>query len=213
LEGEKFLSIYKRLLKFFGFQNWWPVHTENHLVEISFGAILTQNTSWKNVEKALKNLIDNDLMDFEKVSFTDKKRLQEIIRPAGFYKRKSETLIQFSKKVKNIEKNSITRDFLLSIKGIGKETADSILLYALDKPYFVIDAYTKRIFSRLGLIDKNMDYDQIQRIFHKNLPDDIQIFKEYHALIVKLGKNFCKKKPECRNCPLFANCRFRIYNV
>ncbi|WP_457622179.1 endonuclease [Persephonella sp.] len=213
MEESKILDLYRTLLDFFGYQNWWPVYSDNPFVEISFGAILTQNTSWSNVEKALRNLVENDLLDLEKVSCIQEEKLQEIIRPAGFYKRKSKTLIEFSRKTKDMKKEKVTRDFLLSIKGIGKETADSILLYALNRPYFVVDAYTRRIFSRLGILDKGLSYDEIQKIFEKNLPESINIYKEYHALIVELGKNFCKKKPLCRDCPLFANCKFRIYNV
>ncbi|ACO03805.1 MAG TPA: endonuclease III domain-containing protein [Persephonella sp.] len=213
MEESKILEIYRTLLDFFGYQNWWPVYSDNPFVEISFGAILTQNTSWKNVEKALKNLIDEDLVDLEKVSCIHEEKLQEIIKPAGFYKRKSRTLIEFSRRFKDIEKDKITRDLLLSVKGIGKETADSILLYALNRPYFVVDAYTRRVFSRIGFFDKNLSYDEIQELFEKNLPEDTDIYKEYHALIVELGKSFCRKKPLCKDCPLFANCKFRIYNV
>ncbi|WP_457641111.1 endonuclease [Persephonella sp.] len=211
---EDFIRVYNKLLDFFGYQNWWPVHNNTDpFIGISIGAILTQNTSWKNVEKAIENLIREDLLDLEKLDKISQENLQKVIKPAGFYVRKAKTIKEFVKKIKNIKKEEITRDFLLSIHGIGKETADSILLYALDKPYFVVDAYTKRIFSRLGFFDEKLSYNQIQEIFHKNLPVGIEIYKEYHALIVALGKNFCKRKPVCTGCPLFDNCKFRIYNV
>ncbi len=209
-----YLSVYEIFLNFYGLQNWWPVHRNTDpFVEISVGAVLTQNTSWKNVEKAIENLINEDLLNFDKLCKVETERLQKLIKPSGFYVRKSKTIKEMSCKLNNKNRSKISRDFLLSIHGIGKETADSILLYGLNKPYFVIDSYTKRIFTRIGLLERDLNYDQIQEVFSENLPEDTNLYKEYHALIVKHGKTFCRKNPLCSNCPLFDNCRFRIYNV
>lgn len=204
-------DIYYTLLNEYGYQKWWPLKDgKEPFLEISLGAILTQNTSWKNVEKALENLIKENLISFEKLENIPEELLHQIIKPAGFYKRKSKTIKEFVKKTKKIDRKKIDRDFLLSIKGIGKETADSILLYALEKPVFVVDAYTKRIFSRVGILEKNADYDEVQIVFEKNLPKDVNLFKEYHALIVEHGKRFCRKKPLCENCPLKDLCQKNI---
>lgn len=172
------------------------------------GAILTQNTAWGNVEKALANLRRANSLDIKKLSKINLKKLQKLIKPSGFYKQKSKRLKNFTNSIRfagPIE--NLTREYLLSLNGIGPETADSILLYALEKPYFVVDAYTKRLMSRIGIF-KSEDYEDIQRFFEKNIPRKISIYKEYHALIVELGKNFCKTKPECRNCPVSKNCRY-----
>jgi len=171
------------------------------------GHILTQNTAWNNVTKAINNLKDNDLIAINKIINVDISKLKDLIKPAGYYNQKAERLkliALFFKKNK-----TITREKLLKIKGIGLETADSILLYALNKPYFVIDAYTKRIFKRLGIRDTD-NYDELQQLFIKNLEKDTKLFNEYHALIVKLGKNICKKKPLCDECPLNSICNKNI---
>ncbi len=203
----KLLDIFNLLLNHFGKQYWWPAKTKD---EIIIGAILTQNTSWKNVEKSIKNLRNANLTELKKlVNASD---LNLLIKPSGFFNQKAEYLKNIASA---LDKNKVAemptnkaRKYLLSIKGIGKETADSILLYAFEKPIFVVDAYTKRIFSRLGLIDKNLKYDEIQKFFMKNLPEDIYIYNEFHALIVMLGKNFCgKQKPNCKNCPLNKICK------
>jgi len=202
-----FLEIYEKLLKEYGFQEWWPVHQNtDKFLEISIGAILTQNTSWKNVEKAIENLIRENVLNWNELEKIDEEKLKTLIKPAGFFNQKAKYIKNFVKAVKNKDKSEITRDFLLRIKGIGKETADCILLYGLNKPYFVIDAYTKRIFSRMGMVKKDIEYDELQLIFKKNLPQDIDIYKEYHALIVEHGKNVCKKKPDCSVCVLQHLC-------
>ncbi len=202
-----FLEIYETLLNEYGFQNWWPVHEgTDKFLEISVGAILTQNTSWKNVEKAVGNMISADVLNWENLEKIELEELKKLIKPAGFYNQKAVYIKNFVKAVKGKNKEGINREFLLGIKGIGRETADCILLYGLDKPYFVVDAYTKRIFSRLGLVDKNIDYDELQLIFKENLPQDIDLYKEYHALIVEHGKNVCTKKPNCLNCVLKYLC-------
>jgi endonuclease-3 related protein len=204
-------DVYKILLKDFGRQPWWS--TKRGFVprnlEICVGAILTQNTSWKNVEKSLESLVKHSLTTAEKIANYDTRKLQAIIRSSGFYKQKAKRLkglCIFITEHKNFYKN-VTREELLAIKGIGNETADSILLYACDKLFFVIDAYTRRIFSRLGLIDEKLKYDEIREIFEKGLPKDVFVYKEFHALIVEHAKKYCKKKPLCNTCPLRVKCK------
>lgn len=203
------LSIYKRLYRRFGPQKWWPADTA---FEIIVGAILTQNTSWANVEKAIKNLKRNKLLSPKALSGSRISKIARLIKPSGYYNIKAERLKNFldflnGKFEGNLKKllkseSALQRKGLLEIKGIGPETADSILLYAANKPVFVIDAYTKRIFSRHGLIKENAAYEEIQRLFMSNLPGDAGLYNEYHALIVKAGKEFCKKNPKCHLCPL-----------
>lgn len=174
---------------------------------------MTQNTSWKNVVKALENLNNSNLIEIEKILTIEINKLAQLIKSSGYYNEKS-------KKLKNLcgflEMNPINelqkleieevRDKLLSVKGIGNETADSIILYAFNKPIFVIDAYTKRLFSRIGICDKNVSYESLQRIFHNNLEGDFRLFNEYHALIVEHVKNVCKKKAICERCILTSLC-------
>ncbi len=206
--NNKFIQIYENLLNEYGNQNWWPIHENTDpFEEITIGAILTQNTSWKNVEKSIQNLIENNLLSFEKLDKVDIEVLKKLIKPSGFYNQKAKTIKETIKTLKNIPRNKIDRETLLSIKGIGRETADCILLYGLNKPFFVVDAYTKRIFSRAGLINQNMKYDKIQKKFIENLPKDIQIYKEYHALIVEHGKRIClKRNPNCKECSISYIC-------
>lgn len=219
--------VYNRLFRHFGKQNWWPISEvhqgslEKRMFEIIVGAILTQNTSWKNVEKAIANLIKNDLIDIKKIKSVNKKRLAGLIRSSGYYNQKAERLKIFAgyildryggRLVPFMEKDPLEiREELLSIKGIGPETADSIILYAFQKPMFVVDAYTRRLFSRLGVIKEDVSYDELQAIFHESLKDDAELFNEYHALIVEFGKKFCKKKPQCVECPLNRECKSFIY--
>ncbi len=201
-------EVYRKLLKFYGFQNWWPVHKgTDSFLEISVGAILTQNTSWKNVEKALDNLIKENLLNWKNLSEVEEKRLRELIRPAGFFIRKAKTIKEFVGTIKDFPKEKITREILLSIKGIGPETADSILLYGLNRPFFVIDAYTKRLFFRLGIIeDENISYEKLQKVITNSIEKNVEVYKQYHALIVEHSKVHCKKKPVCINCPLEDIC-------
>jgi len=202
----KIKQVYKILFKAYGPQYWWPCSSKNKF-EVIIGAILTQNTSWTNVEKAIQNLEKNNLINIDKIIKIENEKLADLIRSAGYYNQKAERLKIAAKFFKD-NKNPSRKD-LLKVKGIGPETADSILLYAFNKPYFVIDAYTKRIFSRLGIIRAD-DYQEIQEIFEKNLPQDPKLFNEYHALIVNLGKNICKKKPLCKKCPLNNICKHNI---
>lgn len=168
--------------------------------------ILTQNTSWANVEKAIINLNKVEALSIEKIREMPKEKLGQLIRPAGYYNQKSERLkivAEFFSKNKNP-----TREQLLKVNGIGPETADSILLYAYAKPVFVIDAYTKRIMSRIGICKENISYDGLQEIFHKNLKSEYKLFNEYHALLVEHAKRHCKKKPECPSCPIKKYCAY-----
>ena len=211
------LEIYRILLKEFKEQGWWPVNDKYHsgylkpeikkeVLEICLGAILTQNTSWKNVEKALDELRKNNLIDLSNLRKIDIKKLAEIIKISGYNNQKARKIKEFVKFLDS--EKEITRENLLNIWGVGPETADSILLYAYKKPIFVIDAYTKRIFNRLGFKEKS--YYELQELFMKNLDKDFKIFNEYHALLVKLGKDYCKKKPLCQNCPLNKICEFKF---
>jgi len=224
--------LYKRLFENFGRQHWWPMDTQYHKknnsdprFEIIIGAILTQNTAWSNVEKALYNLKQANMMDIKKISNIDKKSLQEMIKPSGFFNQKAERLKNIASYLQKNYKGDLNnffnqdlykiREELLSLNGIGPETADSILLYAGYKPLFVADAYTKRICKRLPL-NTNISYDEIQQYFQNNISkhysenETIQIYNELHALIVELAKNYCKKKPECNKCPLEENCNYKF---
>ena len=230
--GDTLREIYSRLYSFFGPQGWWPVYsddgpgyhpddfsyprTERQRIEISFGAILTQQTAWKNVEKALNNLIKEGLIDLQKMTEISDEKLQNLIIPSGYYRQKAERLKSFSKFVlknygdmKSLFSIEIPelRKQLLSIRGIGKETADSIILYSAKKPIFVVDAYTFRAAERLGVIDRR-DYESLQDMFHENIEPNVRIYNEYHALFVELGKKYCTKKPRCENCPLRGICTY-----
>ncbi|MBU1905580.1 MAG: endonuclease III domain-containing protein [Candidatus Omnitrophica bacterium] len=203
-------SLYQRLYSHFGPQDWWPADSP---FEVIIGAILTQNTNWLNVERAINNLRENKSLSFSRLSKLPLKKLASLIRPAGYYnikaKRLKDFLIFLSQSYRaNLKKMSKEttyplREKLLSVKGIGPETADSILLYALNKKTFVVDAYTKRILSRHGLIKQDATYDQVQNLFMRNLKNNVKLFNEYHALLVRLGKEYClKSKPKCKLCPL-----------
>lgn len=209
-KNPRVLSIYKKLYRHFGPQGWWPADTP---FEVMVGAILTQNTSWRNVERAIANLKKKRILSLKKMQALPSRILAPLIKPAGYYNIKARRLRCFLKflcrsyggSLKKIrsEKTHTLRNNLLSVKGIGPETADSILLYALNKPVFVVDAYTKRIFSRHRLIEEGSTYDQVQDFITKNLKIDVKLFNEYHALLVKLGKEYClKRKPRCAVCPL-----------
>lgn len=210
-------QVYKLLYQNFGPQGWWPTisqNKQNKKFEICAGAILTQNTSWQQVEKAIKNLHKSKALNKNSIQNISMARLASLIKPSGFYKQKAIKLKKFCEFLdkhpfQSLEKMSLpeARKILLEIYGIGPETADSILLYALNKPIFIIDAYTKRIFSRiLPNATKNLSsYDSWQKFFEKELPGDAEIYKEFHALIVELAKNHCRKKSEkflCRECPI-----------
>ncbi len=209
INNKVLLEIYSKLFKAFGPQHWWPGDTP---FEIAVGAILTQNTNWGNVEKAITNLKKEKRLNPKALQDISHKKLASLIRPAGYFNIKADRLKHFitflldrykgSMKKMKAEETLPLRERLLSVKGIGPETADSILLYALGKPVFVIDAYTKRILSRHKLVSERSTYHELQGIFHENLPHDVKLFNEYHALFVMLGKDYCKPKPRCEGCPL-----------
>jgi len=208
-------QVYSNLRARFKFQDWWPGESKD---EIIIGAILTQNTSWGNVEKALGNLRSKGCLSLEKISFTDLVELEDMIQSSGFFRQKAKRLKSIAH-LSRIPGNCIetlkrgngtaqeNRTKLLKIKGIGFETADSILLYAGDYPIFVIDAYTFRIFERAGLYNGKRDYSVLQSFISNNVDRDIGFFKDFHAQLVMLGKNYCrKKKPLCSECPIKEDC-------
>lgn len=206
----KVYEIYEILLDYFGPQGWWPGETQ---LEIIVGAVLTQNTNWSNVSKAIGNLKNENLMTFEKLHELPVESLAQKIKPAGYFNIKAARLknllnfigSEYGGSLEDMfafEMHSL-REEILTVKGIGPETADSILLYAGKKPVFVIDAYTHRIFARHNLVAAEDGYYELQEYFMLELPENTALFNEYHALIVRLGKEFCKKsKPLCRQCPL-----------
>lgn len=212
MQGEKFSRIYQVLLERFGHQGWWPASSA---FEVVVGAVLTQNTNWQNVERAIRNLRKEDALTPSAIQEIDEANLQELIRPAGYFRQKAARLKRVSAWLlnRNVSGADLTelkdagidelRRELLSIRGIGPETADSILLYALDMPVFVVDTYTVRIFARHELIIPEMGYAGIQEEFESRLPKDVEMYKDYHAQLVRLGKEFCKKsRPRCDECPL-----------
>ncbi|HEX3036094.1 MAG TPA: endonuclease III domain-containing protein [Thermodesulfobacteriota bacterium] len=208
-KSERIKGLYNALYKRYGSQGWWPAETE---LECILGAILTQNTAWKNVEIALSNLKKEGLISIEKLALIPAPSLAEFIRPSGYFNQKAVKIKNFihfliqnynGSLQKMFEEDAKTlREKLLSIKGIGPETADSILLYAGKKPIFVVDAYTYRVLSRHGLLPDETTYQEIQELLTESLPEDTQLFNEYHALLVKLGKEHCRKNPVCEGCPL-----------
>jgi len=170
------------------------------------GAILAQNTAWPNVEKAINNLkILKSLSPITLLNLNED-ILKSAIKPAGYFNQKARKLREFAKFFKSLNKTP-SRDLLLSLWGIGPETADSMLLYAFKVPSFVVDAYTKRIFSRLGLINIDEAYDTFKAYFELSLPKNLAVYQEYHALIVEHAKRFCKSKPECEDCILNKDCK------
>ena len=206
---QRLLKIFEILLENFGERHWWPGDTA---LEIIVGAVLTQNTSWKNVEKAIANLKSAGLLDIKSLHDAEEETLARHIRSSGYYNLKTIRLKNIIKVIHDEYMSSIEllrekqlfelRLQLLDVKGIGEETADSILLYALEKPIFVIDAYTKRFLTNHGLYDGSYRYSEVQAFFMNNLPSDTYLFNEYHALIVALCQQFCVKTPKCKECPL-----------
>ncbi len=205
-----FLRVYDRLYTYYGSQGWWPGETP---LEMMVGAVLTQNTNWANVEKALGNLKDAGQFSFRGLLDMDQEQLAEYIRPSGYYNIKARRLKNLFQMIEDKYAGEFTfffednledsRENLLAVKGVGPETADAILLYAAAKPIFVIDTYTHRVFSRHQLVEEDTDYFSLQQEFMDNLPEDTVLFNEFHALIVAVAKEFCKKtKPRCSECPL-----------
>ena len=204
------LSVYVKLYRRFGPQGWWPAKTP---FEVMVGAVLTQNTNWGNVEKAIAGLKRRRLLSAARMAAMPRAALARLIRPAGYYNVKARRLkacVDFFnaryagqwRRMARQDTQSL-RALLLEVNGIGEETADSILLYALGKPVFVVDAYTKRIFSRHGFFPHDMPYAAAQSFFMSELKQDTRLFNEFHALIVRTGKEYCRKRsPRCDSCPL-----------
>ncbi len=202
-------TIYHRLFAAFGPQHWWPGDSP---LEIATGAILTQNTNWSNVEKAIATLKRERALSAIKLHHMPASHLAGLIRPAGYFNIKAKRLKNFIDllheeyrgSMKKMGEDSLAhvRERLLSVNGIGPETADSIILYALEKPVFVIDAYTKRILSRHTILHHDASYEIYQKLFHQKLRKDVSLFNEYHALMVRLAKDYCRPKPHCSGCPL-----------
>lgn len=203
------LTIYTALFNHFGPQHWWPGDSP---LEIMVGAVLTQNTNWTNVSRAIDNLKQDNLLSLEMLNLLPIDILAEKIKPSGYYNLKAgrlKNLLSFICKSGGSLDDFLDddveslRERLLSVKGIGPETADSIILYAAHQPIFVVDAYTYRIFYRHGIIPEEATYHEIQELFMESLPGDVALYNEYHALLVRLGKEFCKKsKPLCESCPI-----------
>lgn len=213
-------EIYKILRGYFGeVGSWWP---KDRPFEVVIGAILTQQSTWVNVEKALKNLKEENILTPNDIVALPLDNLKQIIKPSGFFNQKAERLrkiseylidtydgnlgLLFNKDKKNLRKE------LLELKGVGRETADSIILYAAEKTEFVVDAYTKRIYSRLKIVEERISYEDLKKIIINEIPEDLLVYQEFHGLIVLLGKNICKKKnPNCKECPLNSKCKFPIF--
>jgi endonuclease-3 related protein len=215
---EELLKIYKLLDGYFGDLHWWPAVNP---FEVMVGAILTQNTAWTNVEMAIKALRKRRLLTPAALSRIPEDDLAEVIRASGYYHLKAARLKAFvrffiddysgSFSAMKAEGLPLLREKLLGVRGVGPETADSILLYACQKPIFVSDAYTRRILLRHGLIDEAAEYDGIQSLVMASLPNDVNLFNQFHALIVVAAKTFCRKRPECADCPLaILNIRRKI---
>ncbi len=208
-------SIYTMLRNEFGFLDWWPGDTK---LEVVVGAVLTQQTSWKNVEKAIGSIKAANAMNLEKLAGMRLPKLESLIRSSGFYRQKARRLKGLLASI--LEYGGIENFFsadaeelrkrLLEMNGIGKETADSIILYAAEKPVFVVDAYTKRILSRVYGIDENISYDELKGTIEHSIGRNLELYKDFHAQFVELGKRYCKTKPLCPDCPLAKSCKYSL---
>jgi endonuclease-3 related protein len=211
-------KIYLKIYKTYGPQGWWPVNgkyypgdyshpkNEKERFEIMIGAILTQNTSWKNVEKALAELRSRGLLSRQKLKSTPVRSLSNYIKSSGYFNqkaRKIKAMIGFLE-----SGQEMTRENLLAVWGVGPETADSILLYAYKKPFFVVDAYTKRILGRIGICRNDVSYDELQGLITSKIPVSVRLYNEYHALLVRHGKEVCTQKPACDRCILLRMCAY-----
>ncbi|MHC1729974.1 MAG: endonuclease III domain-containing protein [Syntrophobacteraceae bacterium] len=209
MRGELLRDIHDRLFAAFGPQHWWPAETP---LEVIVGAILTQNTAWKNVVLAIDNLRGHDLLNLQRLCEVPVQKLAILIRPSGFYNQKAKKLKNFCNHVQSswggnleellLQDTDSLRAELLGIRGIGPETADSIVLYAAFKPSFVVDAYTYRIFSRHGWVSESITYDELRDYFMEAFELDVPLFQEFHALLVRTGHLYCRKKPLCDSCPM-----------
>jgi len=206
-------QVFRRLMAYYGPQQWWPAEEP---FEVIIGAILTQSAAWTNVEKAIANLKSAGVLSAQALRQLPLNELAALIRPSGYYNAKALKLKAFADWLAENFSGDLDRMFaletgilrreLLAVHGIGEETADSILLYAGNKPVFVIDAYTRRITDRLGIAQDDSSYTHYQRLFMENLPPDVKMFNEYHALLVQLGKDACRKRPRCERCCLGEMC-------
>ena len=208
------LAVYRRLLAAHGPQHWWPGDT---MFEIMVGAVLTQNTAWTNVEKAIANLKTAQALSPEAIVAAPHRRLATWLKPSGYFNVKAKRLHAFcewlieqggAKRLARLPTQTL-RTQLLDVHGIGPETADDILLYAFNRPVFVIDAYTRRLFERLGVIEGQESYEALRNLFETALPSDVQLFNEYHALIVAHAKYVCRKRPLCNDCQIAEQCASR----
>ncbi|MDY7010299.1 MAG: endonuclease III domain-containing protein [Planctomycetota bacterium] len=203
------MQMYRAASERFGHQNWWP---GNGALEICVGAILTQNTNWTNVERAIANLNADGCMSVSSLQAKSQDELAELIRPAGYFNVKAKRLKNF---IAHVHENygddveafldrsaSTLREELLSINGVGRETADSMILYAAGKLTFVVDTYTYRVLLRHGLIDNDYDYEMIKELLESSLPEDVNLYNDFHAQFVAVGKNYCKPNARCEDCPL-----------
>lgn len=210
--NNKLLELFHQLQAEHGNLRWWPADTP---FEVALGAILTQATAWRNVEKALDNLKAADAFTPEQIHAIPQDTLEELLRPSGYFRVKTKKVrafvshiverpfdVMFKQNVSELRKE------LLSIYGVGPETADSIILYAAEKPSFVVDTYTYRLLSRLGWVEGNFHYERLRALFMDNLPHDVVLFNEYHALIVRHGARVCKKTPVCEACCLQSMCEY-----
>jgi endonuclease III related protein len=203
------LEIYRRLEAHFGPTGWWPGETP---FEVAIGAILTQNTAWSNVEKAIANLKREKLLHPARLLACEDARLEAALRPSGYFRVKTRRVRGFCAYLVDRYGGSMTRmakqpletlrPELLAVHGIGPETADDILLYACHKPVFVVDAYTRRILSRHGLAGHALGYEALRALFETHLTPDVPLFQEYHGLIVYTGNRYCRTRPRCEDCPL-----------
>ncbi len=202
-------EIYKRLWKAYGPQHWWPGDTP---LEVMVGAVLTQNTNWQGVEKAIANLKRSGLLAVDKLHTVPTDKLARLIRPSGYFNLKAsrlKNLIELVvegygsdlKAMARVETAQLRKE-LLAVKGVGPETADSILLYGFHRPIFVVDTYTRRVVGRHGLAEEMAGYRELQEMFMQQLPPDASVFNEYHALLVRVGKLHCQRSPRCQDCPL-----------
>ena len=208
-------AVYHLLYDTHGPQHWWPGDTP---FEVMVGAILTQNTAWTNVEKAIANLLAHDRLDAGKIVAARKDHLANWLRPSGYFNVKAERLKNFCRwyleaggfRALSRMDTAPLRVALLSVKGVGPETADDMLLYAFERPVFVIDAYTRRLFGRLGLFNGKEDYDTLRVAIESALGPETALFNEYHALIVHHAKEVCRVRPHCDNCVLLDRCPARL---
>ncbi|MCD6415485.1 MAG: endonuclease III domain-containing protein [Planctomycetes bacterium] len=205
------MGLYEALRREFGPREWWPADTP---FEVMVGAILTQRTNWQNVEKAMERLRAAGALDVRTLAGMSPEQMHELVRPAGYYRQKSARLSRlarwFWERAEGDPQRLATRptddlrEELLSLRGIGPETADSILLYALERPSFVVDSYTNRAVVRHGLLEPGCGYYELKELFEANLPADIDLYQDYHAQLVELGKRFCGTRPRCAGCPARA---------